>query len=322
MPRSSLVAVFFACLPLWALSEPEPADARVDATDPKAFHSIGSAVAAAPLKKDGRKRWVIEVGPGSYAERVRIPREAGPILLRGAGSERTKVVLERNANDLDAAGRAVGTSESWVFRVDADAFEAQDLSVENASRKVGQAVALRVDGDRVVFRRCVLLGRQDTLLVSRGRHFFDRCAIAGTVDFIFGSATAFFDRCDIRVLGKGYVAAPSTPPEQPYGLVFADCDVGMRAEPGAQTYLARPWREHGAALYLRCRLGACVRKEGWDNWRQPEREKTARFQEAESTGPGGDVSARVRWARPVLSVQAVTPAKVLGGADSWDPSVR
>ena len=318
-PRFPLLLLAWTSL---QAQEPEAASLRVDAADPKAFHDIQTAINAIFLLKHAKgRRLVVDVAPGLYAERVRIPRGVGPVLLRGAGPERTKVVLERNANDLEA-GRPVGTSESYVVRVDADDFEAEGLTIENASKKAGQAVALRLEGDRIVFRGCALLGRQDTLLVNKGRHLFERCAIAGTVDFIFGSATAFFDRCDIRVLGNGYVAAPSTPAEQPFGLVFVDCDVGLQAAPEVRTYLGRPWREHGAALYLRCRLGACVRKEGWDNWRQPDREKTARFQEADSTGPGGDVSARVRWARPVLSVHAVTPAKVLGGADSWDPSVR
>ncbi len=290
--------------------------------DPKAFHDIQSAVNAVPPVQGRASRWVIDVAPGVYAERVRIPREAGPILLRGAGAERTKVVVERNANDLDPSGKPVGTFESGVFRVDADSFEAQGLTIENASRKVGQAVAVRLDGDRIVFRQCAVLGRQDTLLVNKGRHYFERCAIAGTVDFVFGAATAYFDRCDIRILGKGYVAAPSTPLEQPFGLVFVDCDVGLQAEHGVQAYLARPWREHGAALFLRCRLGACVRKEGWDNWRNPEREKTARFQEAESTGPGAEQAARVKWAKPLAAAGGIAPAKVLGGTDAWDPVTR
>lgn len=298
------------------------ADARVDAADPQAFHDIQAAVDAVPAKRTGGKPWVIEVAPGLYAARVRVPREAGPILLRGAGAERTQIAFARNANDLDAAGRPVGTFESSVFRVDADDFEAQDLTIENVSRQVGQAVAVRLDGDRIVFRRCALLGRQDTLLVNRGRHYFERCVVAGTVDFIFGAATAYFDRCDIRIVGQGYVAAPSTPPEQPFGLVFVDCEVGQQAEPGVQAYLARPWREHGAALFLRCRLGACIRKEGWDNWRNPAREKTARFQEAESTGLGADLGGRVKWAKPFVPGTVVSPAKVLAGSDAWNPTSR
>jgi pectinesterase len=321
MPRRCCLLGLLASLPLCAWSA-ESANARVDPADPKAFHDIQSAVKAAPSQTRGASRWIIDVAPGVYAERVRVPREAGPLLLRGAGAERTKVVLERNANDLDAAGKPIGTFESSVFRVEADSFEAQGLTIENASKKVGQAVAVRIDGDRIVFRQCALLGRQDTLLVNKGRHYFDRCVVAGTVDFIFGAATAYFDRCDIRIVGKGYVAAPATPLEQPFGLVFVDCDVGLQAEQGLQAYLARPWREHGAALYLRCRLGACIRKEGWDNWRNPEREKTARFQEAESTGPGADPAARVKWAKPLHAAGGISPAKVLGGTDAWDPVTR
>jgi len=33
----------------------------------------------------------------------------------------------------------------------------------------------------------------------------------GHVDFIFGAATAFFEKCDILVRRNGYVTAASTP---------------------------------------------------------------------------------------------------------------
>ena len=53
-------------------------------------------------------------------------------------------------------------------------------------------MALRVSGDKATFYNCKLIGFQDTLCDDRGRHFFHRCYIEGTVDFIFGSGKSLY----------------------------------------------------------------------------------------------------------------------------------
>ena len=55
--------------------------------------------------------------------------------------------------------------------------------------------------------------------------------------------------------------------------------------PGS-VYLGRPWRADAACYWLDCALSDEVCADGWDNWRDPENEKTARFGEHGSTGPG------------------------------------
>ena len=64
-----------------------------------------------------------------------------------------------------------------------------------------------------------------------------------------------------------------------------------------------------------------VRPAGWQNWNQPEREKTARYAEFGSTGEGADPSGRVPWARTVSAAEAkaITVERVLGGQDGWKP---
>jgi pectinesterase len=64
-----------------------------------------------------------------------------------------------------------------------------------------------------------------------------------------------------------------------------------------------------------------VRPVGWHNWNFPEREKTARYAELGSTGPGARESARVPWARRLTQAEAraITPSRVLGGTDGWSP---
>jgi hypothetical protein len=67
-------------------------------------------------------------------------------------------------------------------------------------------------------------------------------------------------------------------------------------------------------------MSEVVRPEGWHNW-QPGREKTSRYAEFNSTGPGASLSARVPWARSLTEEQAkaMTVEAVLKGQDGWNP---
>jgi pectinesterase len=89
-------------------------------------------------------------------------------------------------------------------------------------------------------------------------------------------------------------------------------------------YLGRPWRPYGAAAFVRCRMGPHVHAAGWDNWRNPANEKTARFAEFGSMDLDGkalDVSQRVAWSRQLTAAEAqdYTVARLLGGTDQWEP---
>ena len=93
---------------------------------------------------------------------------------------------------------------------------------------------MRVDGDRAAFRGCRFVGWQDTILLNRGRQYLEDCFVSGSVDFIFGGATAFFERCRIHARGDGYVTAASTPQEERHGFVFRGCRI--TGEPGVKTF--------------------------------------------------------------------------------------
>lgn len=282
------------------------------------YRSIEEAVYAAPYRPPGQV-WVIRVKPGTYKERVYVQRERGYIRLVGDDASTTILTHEIHANLTGPDGRRLGTFRTATLQVDGDGFEMENLTVANAAGPVGQALALRVDGDRVRFRRCRFLGWQDTILLNRGRQYFEDCYIEGHVDFIFGGATAWFENCRIHCLRDGYITAASTPADQPYGFVFHRCRI--TGESGVKTYLGRPWRPHAMTVFLRTFMSEVVRPEGWHNWGDPAREKTVRYAEYGSHGPGADPAARVPWARQLTESEAAsfTPERVLQGADGWDP---
>ena len=74
-------------------------------------------------------------------------------------------------------------------------------------------------------------------------------------------------------------------------------------------------------MFLNTQMSEIVRPEGWNNWRKPEAEKTARYAEYDNRGPGAHPEARVAWARRLTraEAEALTPENVLRGTDGWHP---
>jgi pectinesterase len=266
---------------------------------------------------------VIHVKPGTYKELIYVQREKRFFHLVGEDPEKTILTYDLYANIKGSDGKPIGTFHTPSTTIDANDFTAVNITFENSAGAVGQALAIRVDGDRAVFHNCRFLGWQDTILLNRGRQYFENCYIAGHVDFIFGAAAAFFEKCHIQCLGDGYITAASTPVDQPFGFVFSNCKI-TGDPPEARTYLGRPWRIYASTIFLNTEMSRGVRPEGWNDWKKPETHQTARYAEFNSTGPGGSPKPRADWAKQLTKAEAaaITPAKVLGGADGWNPNDR
>lgn len=270
----------------------------------EAIMSVPSGSAANPV--------IIHIKPGTYHELIYIQREKSYFHLAGEDAEHTVITYNLYAGMTNLDGKALGTFKTPTATIDADHFTADNLTFENSAGPVGQALAIRVDGDHAAFHHCRFLGWQDTILLNRGHQYFSDCYIAGHVDFIFGAATAWFERCRIHCLRTGYITAASTPADQPYGFVFSNCQV--TGEPGVKTFLGRPWRIHASVTWLNCEMSGVVRPEGWFDWKKPESHATVRYGEFDSTGPGGNSSARVAWSKQLSADEAktLTVERVLG----------
>lgn len=261
-----------------------------------------------------------------------LPKTKRFVRIVGEELENTVLTWPYNVNDRKSA--ATYQFDPGMV-VAANDFCAENLTIENTSGDHGQALALRVDADRAVFNHCRLLGWQDTLLVNNGRQYFTNCYLAGRVDFIYGSGTAVFDHCEIHSRNGGHVTAASTPPEHPFGFVFLHCQLTGDSQPwinptnpvtGAATNtvyadLGRPWRPYASVAYLNCEMGGHIRPAGWNNWRNPTNELTARFAEYHSTGPGAQPEARCQWSKQLTDeeAKAYTLENILGGPDHWKP---
>ena len=285
------------------------------------YKTVQEAINAVPQNTRPDNPAIILVKPGIYKELIYVQHEKRFVHLIGEDASKTVLTYDLNANLIGKDGKPISTFRTPSTVIDADDFTAENITFENSAGPVGQALAIRVDGDRIVFRNCRFLGWQDTILINRGRQYFEGCYITGHVDFIFGGATAFFERCHIHCLRDGYITAASTPTEHPFGFVFSNCKITGEGTT-VSTYLGRPWRPYAGVIFLNTEMSEVVRPVGWDNWKAPEREKTVRYAEFNSTGPGATPQARVIWARRLTKseAKAITIKKVLAGEDGWNPT--
>ena len=302
----TIVAAFLAAAPLRAQT-----NIIVAADGSGQFTSVQDAIMAVP-SGTATSPVVIHIRPGVYHELIYVQHKKSFFRLIGDDAAKTIITFNLYAGMTNVDGKPLGTFKTPTATIDADNFTAENLTFQNSAGPVGQALALRVDGDRAAFRHCRFLGWQDTILLNRGHQYFDDCYIAGHVDFIFGAATAWFENCQIHCLRSGYITAASTPQDQPCGFVFSRCQI--TGEPGAKTFLGRPWRLYASVTWLNCQMSDVVRPEGWFDWKKPEAHATARYAEFNSTGPGANPQSRVPWSKQLTAdqAQAITKENVLG----------
>ena len=293
------------------------------------YTTIQSAIAAAETGSPTHAV-IIQIAAGTYREVLYVQREKRFLKLVGAGPDKTIVTYDLYAGLPGLDSKPIGTFRTPTMQVDADDFTAENMTFQNTAGAVGQALALRIDGDRDAFHNCKFTGWQDTIFDNRGRHLYQNCDISGCVDFIFGGGISFFDHCQIHCLGAGYITAASTPQEVPYGFVFDHCTIDSNslasdsasASTTTKSYLGRPWRDYASVLFMNTQMSDVIPPEGWHDWNKEHRSQTARFAEYQSTGPGGNPSGRVPWSHQLTDAQAaaVTISSVLSGADGWIPT--
>lgn len=210
----------------------------------------------------------------------------------------------------DDAGVPLGTFRTATVRVHAPGVTLRNLTVRNDAGpgdRVAQAVALYLAGDRSYVEGCALEAQQDTLMMgpdtynprqvvpSGQRCALRDCRIAGNIDFIFGSATAWIENCELALISQrkpvnGWITAPNTPAGQAYGFVFRRCRITGDVEP-ASFYLGRPWREHAKCLFLDTAFPAAIHPALWMDWERPFRPVTAGL--AVDRDPTGGAASRL-----------------------------
>ena len=317
------------------------------------FPTIQDALNAIP--KDNQNLAVIYIHAGTYRERLTITTPN--VTLIGDGPGKTVIVQSFSAREILEDGATRGTFRTYSCLVDTHDVTFKNLTLENDAGPgfiAGQALALYADGDRLVFDRCYLKGHQDTLFTAplppkevepggfrgpkqfaprvNGRHYYKNCYIEGDIDFIFGSATAYFEDCEFFSIYPdrpeykenapdccGYVTAASTPEGQEYGYVMKNCHFTGNCPPDT-VYLGRPWREYAKTVLINCYMDRHIKKTGWHDWNKPAAREHSFYAEYGSYGPSGDCSNRPDWVHLLdkSEISHFDKSRVLGG---WMPEL-
>ena len=291
------------------------------------FNSIQQAVDSIPAGTPE----TIYIKKGIYKERVEVRKNN--ISFVGESTDDTIITESYYARMIMPDGSKRGTFRSYTFFVYADNFTASNLTFENAAGfgdEFGQAIAVYAEGDNITFRNCKILGHQDTLFtgplpmkekqpggftgptidgIRRVVHqLYEDCYIAGEIDFIFGSATAYFKNCTLFALNRNqeinaYYTAPSTYEGQAFGYVFESCRFTGNCPPKSVA-LSRPWRIHAKVVLLNCEYSDQIIDEGFTDWNKPESHETVYYAEYNGHGDGYKPEKRAAYVHQLDEAQA------------------
>lgn len=291
------------------------------------FNSIQQAVDSIPAGTPE----TIYIKKGIYKERVEVRKNN--ISFVGESTDDTIITESYYARMIMPDGSKRGTFRSYTFFVYADNFTASNLTFENVAGfgdEFGQAIAVYAEGDNITFRNCKILGHQDTLFtgplpmkekqpggftgptidgIRRVVHqLYEDCYIAGEIDFIFGSATAYFKNCTLFALNRNqkinaYYTAPSTYEGQAFGYVFESCTFTGNCPPKSVA-LSRPWRIHAKTVLLNCSYSDQIIDEGFTDWNKPESHETVYYAEYNGHGEGFKPEKRAAYVHQLNESEA------------------
>lgn len=301
---------------------------------------------------------VISIRPGVYEETVVVDKPN----IRFESSDRNKKVIityDCGSGHSDPA-KNLGTEKSATVTLteNADGFSAENITFRNTFNidtdfNMAQAVAFASSADKVVLEDCSFIGRQDTLYLkgaSKGKNaygsanparvYLKNCYIEGIIDFVFGDATAYFEKCKLHMVyrenGGHFTAANTTLFNT--GFVFNECSFTTDdayktdAQSAAKIDLGRPWQADAAypnsgssTVLINCKVSDLVKKEGFSVWDANTVTNKVRYYEygtSDLKGRPADLSKRDKNIVTVLTdaqASAYTPYSVLCGTDKWAP---
>lgn len=279
----------------------------------------------------------LELEPGIYKEKVHILRSNLIITGTGANPRDTIITYDDEAFQLMEDGSKRGTFRSYTLFLDAHDVTLHNLTIRNESTDEtidGQGIALYAEGNNLHFENVHLIGRQDTLFTGplppkelqpqgfigpkqfapriNGTQYYKDCYICGNIDFIFGSATAYFDNCTIESIprsgsadsDKGYVCAPSTPEGQKEGYTFLNCHFISSDCKDNTCYLARPWRNYAKAVFLNCDMGSHIHPDGFHDWNKKEAHDSIFFATKNCTRASSPFVPTAEFAKIYTSIES------------------
>lgn len=342
MKPSTLFAItlgLFSCLVTYVSSANTGASCSTGTPNGIRVYPGSQAIsnALAYLPSNG-KTYTLLLAAGTYTEKVIIRRKN--VILRSCAST-NEVIVQYNAG-VSTSGNNNDASTS-VLTVKASNFAAYGIVFRNIHPQARNtaALALTVDSARhVAFYGCTFFGFQDTVLINRGAiAYFKSCWIEGSVDFIWGYGTAFFDGCTIASNSPSTITAHNRVNSTAAGaFVFNSCNVipvvasipslanrsigftsVQQADNIKGVYLGRPYNQYARVVYMFSILGAHINAAGWRVWSNLDpRTSGALFGTYNNTGEGASCTgASFATHLNSTTVQPFGLNALFGGDVSW-----
>ena len=260
----------------------------------------------------------IALAPGVYQEIVYVPATKPFITVLGYDRDAT-VIRYPNNNTVNPS-----TASRAMFGVDAADFRLQDVTLWNTTPRGGsQAEAFRSNGRRTLIERVTLKSFQDTILLN-GSAFVKDSYIEGDVDFLWGSAAAYFYNCEIKAVSTGAYYTQIRNAQGQNGFVFVNSR--LTSEPGVTgVYLSRidptvfPYSQ---VVFIDTAMGPHIRPDAW-LLNNATAAPSVQFWESGSTDLDGrplNITGRPAFSRQLTAAEAARwrdPSFVL---DGWNPN--
>ncbi|KAG1056630.1 hypothetical protein G6F46_000766 [Rhizopus delemar] len=305
------------------------------------YTTITKALAAIP---SGSTTYTISIAPGTYKEQVKISRSN--VILKPSSSSGT-VYLEYSAGHNTQSSSGSDT-DSAVLTITGSNVKVYNMVVANTYKQASNIanLALNLAGTQASFYNVKFYGFQDTLLInSGGSGYFKSCYIEGSVDFIWGYGTGYFQGCTIASnQSGGFITAHNRASSSASGgFYFNSCTVKATVPSGplsstysssisftsssqfsSSCYLGRPWSKYARVVFMYSNLGSHIKPVGWSAWSTSDaRTSNVLFGEYSNSGSGAWSSSRASFATKLSSTQAAqySVSKVFGSTSFIDTSV-
>ncbi|WRZ54112.1 pectinesterase family protein [Streptomyces sp. NBC_01314] len=302
------------------------------------YWTVQAAIDAVP---DGGTN-TITISKGVYHEVISVPASKSWLTIQGVGGAADVVIYNTRAHGMlnPATGAKYGTQGSAVATFRPPNLTVENLTISNTFDSAAhpeidpyetQAVAIAAMGDRQTYSNVNIYGRQDTLYVkgetptTQARQYFVNCYIRGTVDFVFGNATAVIDRSKLQMIKwpGGTLLAPSTDYRKKYGILITDSEVITTDASPRTMHLGRPWHNTPDAWPQAVVRNTMVwphvdSLNPWVDMMPDYPWEWARLKEYNNSSYGAGVGAN---APKLTATEAAdyTAQKYLAGTDGWNP---
>ncbi|KAI9013731.1 pectin lyase fold/virulence factor [Phycomyces nitens] len=313
----------------------------VDVCSSCTYKSVTAALDSLPSDST---TWTISVAPGTYTEQVKIRRSN--VILKPSTSGTVQIQYNGMRDTQSSSGTNEESATLSIYGSNVKVYNMIIANIYPQTRNIAN-LALNLQATQASFYNVKFYGFQDTVLIALGTtSYFKNCYIEGSVDYIWGYGTAYFDHTTVATNQRGgfitahnrqtanaaggfYFNSCTAIATIPSGPLKATADNALSFTSTSQfpesTYLGRPWSKYARVVFIYSDLGAHINPVGWTQWSSssPNTDGVL-FGEYGNTGEGKwNSSTRASFATLLTSSQAASYSVggVLGTTSWIDTSV-